>query len=207
MSADFEVYYVHSITKTVINLAELRCISEDDRVIVEKTLYDDNLNVDYNYIKDYSKTEIMSCYDWDIVPISDNSTTKEIENYKLNKRYVDACKKYDYKGYEIYFNQNEICLERSKYWKERINIAAYTIELNNNIKNNSNSLINKIFKQEDFISLIYYYKPDFETLACMKIYTDVNSYKEDLNYSLEMDLFFGYKVIRDREFERERSIF
>lgn len=115
MSADFEVYYIHHITKTVINLAELRCINDNDRVIVEKTLYDDNLNVNYNYINDYSKTEIMSCYDWDIVPIADNSTTKEIENYKLNKRYVDACKKYDYKGYEIYFNENEICLERSKY--------------------------------------------------------------------------------------------
>lgn len=106
MTINFEVYYVHKITKTVINLAELKSLDTDDRVIVEKTLYDDILNVDYNYIKDYNKTEIMSCYDWDIVPIADNSTKQEIENYKLNKKYVDACKKYNYIGYEIEYNRD-----------------------------------------------------------------------------------------------------
>lgn len=115
MSTDFELYYVHKVTKTVINLAELRCISNEDRIRVEKTIYDDLLNFDYNYINNYSKTEIMSCYDWDIVPIADNSTNKEIENYKLNKRYVNACKKYDYKGYEIFYDKKESGLERSKY--------------------------------------------------------------------------------------------
>lgn len=113
MATDFEVYYVHKITKTVINLAELKCLDAEDKVIVEKTLYDDKLNVDYNYINDYSKVDIMSCYDWDIVPIADNSTKAELENYKLNKKYVDACKKYNYIGYEIDYKSKAREFERS----------------------------------------------------------------------------------------------
>lgn len=112
MATDFEVYYIHNATKTVINLAELRCMNNEDRVIVEKTLYDDTLNIDYNYINDYSKTEIMSLYDWDIVPIGENLTEKEVENYKINRKYVDACKKYDYRGYEVEYSKER---ERSLY--------------------------------------------------------------------------------------------
>lgn len=107
-----EVYYVHRSTKTVVNLSELRCMNNNDRLIVEKTLYDDTLNIDYNYINDYNKTEIMSLYDWDIVPIGENLTEKEVENYKINRKYVDACKKYNYIGYDVEYSKER---ERSLY--------------------------------------------------------------------------------------------
>lgn len=101
-----EVYYIHKTAKTVVDLGQLRCMNDDDRLIVEKSMYDEVLNMDYTYMNDYSKTEIMSCYDWDIVPIGDNLSQKDIENYKLNKQYVDACKKYNYIGYEIEYSKD-----------------------------------------------------------------------------------------------------
>lgn len=108
-----QIFYVHKVTKTVINLADLRCMSDDEKVVVEKIMCDDLLNIDYNYINSYSKTDIMSCYDWDIVPIADNMSKIELDKYNLNKKYVDACKKYNYIGYDIEsYNDKNIEMER-----------------------------------------------------------------------------------------------
>lgn len=113
-----QVFYVHKRTKTVINLADLRCMPDEARVIVSKDMYDEKLNISYIYRKEYKKMDILTCKDWDIVQLAENLNEKEQKSYDLNKRYINACKKYNYIGYDIDYpksKNNNIQLERSFY--------------------------------------------------------------------------------------------
>lgn len=105
--SDFRIFYIHKVTKIVVNLAELRLMNDTDEVVVEKTLYDDVLSRRYDYINSYTKSQIMNCFDWDIVPITEGMTKKDLDNYNTNKEWVKATEKYKYIGYEIkYFNKD-----------------------------------------------------------------------------------------------------
>lgn len=102
----FDIYYIHKATKIVVNLCELRLLKENESIVVEKTLWDDVLNIDYNYINSYTKSQIIDCFDWDLVPILDNATKEQVNKYNLYRKYIDATVNSRYVGYDIRNNKS-----------------------------------------------------------------------------------------------------